>query len=216
MKVDDSFATEHSNEIPTFGVASSAICRAIFTSTISCTFFSPARTCRLMLLNSIYCIQHSCPSAHTSDFACLFHLWQTNFSSFFKGRKKERLLNIQDVQRKGISCVCDFLFVCCKYQYSDSGIRQTSWTSAVLFINLSSLKERECFQVFLILAYTVYSLFTFVLVAWYVITLLKYQQCSGYLKYMMYYRICGLKNVWLLPFLLPFDLCILPSNVNQN
>lgn len=77
--------------------------------------------------------------------------------------------------------------------------RQTSWTS-VLFIHLSSLKEKECFQVFLILAYPVHSLFTFVLVAWYVITLLKYGQCSGHLKYMMYYHTCGLKMCDYCPF----------------
>lgn len=48
-----------------------------------------------------------CPSAHVRF--CVFHLWQTNLSSSFKARK--RLFNIQDVQRKGISCICDFLCV---------------------------------------------------------------------------------------------------------
>lgn len=194
MKVDNSFAREHSSETATFGVASSAICRAIFICTISCVF-SQARMCQLMLLNSIYCIQHSCPSAHMSDFVCLFHLWQANLRSFFKAGKIIQHSRERDILYLWLSfCVLQVSIF--RFWY----FRHTSWTSVVLFINLSSLKERECFQVFLILAYPVYSLFTFVLVAWYVITLLKYGQCSGHLKYMMYYHICGLKMCEYCPF----------------
>lgn len=162
-----------------------------------------------MLLNSIYCIQHSCPSALMSDFACLFHLWQRNLNFFLK----------EIIQHSRCPKERDILYLWpsfCVLQVSIFRFwyfRETSWTS-VLFINLSSLKERECFQVFLILAYPVHSLFTFVLVAWYVITLLKYGQCSGHLKYMMYYHICGLKMCDYCPFC--FRLFILPSNVNSS
>lgn len=117
MKVNNSFAAQHSNEIPTFGVARSDICKAIFICTISCSFFQ-ACICQLMLLNNIYCTRHSCPSAHVRF--CVFVSLVANKFLFLKPEK--RILTIQDVQRKRISCICDFLFVCCKYQYSDSGI----------------------------------------------------------------------------------------------
>lgn len=93
--------------------------------------FFQACTCQLMLLNSISCIQRSCPSAHVRF--CVFHLWQTNLSSSFKARK--RLFNIQDVWRKGISCICD-LFVCFKYQYSDSGILNTPAEHLLFYLKI--------------------------------------------------------------------------------
>lgn len=63
MKVDNSFATPHSNKYQHSGWY-------LFIHSQSHTYmhhqlhFFQARTCQLMLLNSIYCIKYSCPSAH--------------------------------------------------------------------------------------------------------------------------------------------------------
>lgn len=165
-----------------------------------------------MLLNSIYCTQHSCPGAHVGFCVCFTCGKQTSFSK----AREEMIPHSRCPKERGIlypwlpSCVLQVSIF--RFWY----FRENSWTSVVLFINLSSLKERECFQVFLILAYPVYSLFTFVLVAWYVTTLLKYGQCSGHLKYMMYYHICGLKMCDYCPFCFLLIYLFPPSNLNWN
>lgn len=129
------------------------------------------------------CVCFSC-SKYVSLVGCL------DFFFFFLSQSK-RLFNTEDVQSKR-DILYTWIFVCCKCWCSRFWyFRQASWTPVILFINQSSLKER-CFLVFIILAYPVYSLFTFVLVACYVTTLLN--TGNGHLKYMMYYHIRGLKK----------------------
>lgn len=128
-------------------------------------FFLRACTCQLMLLNSSYCIQHSCPSAHVRF--CVFVSLVANKYKMFLKPDKEIIQYWRYPQGKRYP-IYDFLFV----QVSISKIWYFRPAEHLSFTNLSSLNEIKCFWAFLIFAYLVYSLFTFVLVVWYVTTLL--------------------------------------------
>lgn len=142
MKMDNSFATQKWNS-NTWGCKFSQLQSHI--DMPHYLHFFQACTCQLMLLNSISCIQRSCPSAHVRF--CVFHSWQTNLGSSFKARKRD-YSTFKMSKGKGYPVFVTF-FVLQVSIFRFWYFKHTSWTSVVLFkSNLSSLKEKYVFKYF--------------------------------------------------------------------